>query len=187
MAESKIITLSEVGDVLLERSYRAKYIIISVKSPSKIRVAVPVGIDFEKAHKFAEQKEYWIEKQLAKFSNSTATPVLDTFASEELIVHKKSLRKRVEVLAKRHGFKYNKLRFKVMKTRWGSCTAKNNISLNILMTHLPKRLQDYIILHELVHTRIKNHSNSYWAFMDKITGDAKGLHKELKQNYTLYN
>ena len=187
MAESKIITLSEVGDVLLERSYRAKHIIISVKSPSKIRVAVPVGIDFEKAHKFAEQKEYWIEKQLAKFSNSTAIPILDTFACEDLVARKKYLTKRVDDLAKQHGFKYNKLRFKVMKTRWGSCTAKNNISLNILMTHLPKKLQDYIILHELVHTRIKNHSNSYWAFMDKVTGDAKGLHKELKENYTFHN
>ena len=119
MAESKIITLSEVGDVLLERSYRAKHIIISVKSPSKIRVAVPVGIDFEKAHKFAEQKEYWIEKQLAKFSDSTAIPILDTFACEDLVARKKYLTKRVDDLAKQHGFKYNKLRFKVMKTRWG--------------------------------------------------------------------
>ena len=187
MIESEIITLPKVGDVLLERSYRAKHINISVKPPKKIRVAVPVGVEFEKARKIAEQREYWIEKQLEKFSNSTATPVLNTLAGEELFVHKKSLTKRVEVLAKRHGFKYKKIRFKVMKTRWGSCTAKNNISLNILMTHLPKKLQDYIILHELVHTRIKNHSNSYWAFMDRITGDAKGIHKELKEKYTLYN
>ena len=96
MAESKIITLPKVGDVLLERSYRAKHIIISVKPPSKIRVAVPVGIDFEKARKFAEQREYWIEKQLAKFSNSTAIPILDTLASEELVVRKKYLTKRVD-------------------------------------------------------------------------------------------
>ena len=186
MAESIIITLPEVGDVLLERSYRAKHIIISVKPPSKIRVAVPVGVNFEKARKFAEQREYWIEKQLAKFSNSTAIPILDTFAGEELVVHKKYLTKRVDDLAKQHGFKYNKLRFKVMKTRWGSCTAKNNISLNILMAHTSKRLQDYIILHELVHTRIKNHGNSFWVLMDRITGDAKGMHKELKEKYTLY-
>jgi predicted metal-dependent hydrolase len=186
VAESKIITLSQVGDVLLERSYRAKHIIISVKSSSKIRVAVPVGIDFEKAHKFAEQKEYWIEKQLAKFSNSTAIPILDTFACEDLVAHKKYLTKRVDDLAKQHGFKYNKLRFKVMKTRWGSCTAKNNISLNILMVQTSKKLQDYIILHELAHTRIKHHGNSFWVLMDRITGDAKAINKELKEKYTLY-
>ena len=187
MPESKIIILPKVGDVLLERSYRAKHINISVKPPKKIRVAVPVGVEFEKARKIAEQREYWIEKQIAKFANSSATPIFDTFAGECFIHEEKYLINRVETLAKKHGFKYNKLRFKVMKTRWGSCTGKNNISLNILITNLPKRLQDYIILHELVHTRIKNHGKSYWAFMDKITGDAKGLHKELKQNYTLYN
>ena len=187
MAESIIITLPEVGKVLLERSHRAKHINISVKPPSKIRVAVPVGIEFDKARKIAEEREYWMQKQIAKFANSSATHLIDTFAGKELIVHKKSLTKRVEHLANKYGFKYNKLRFKVMKTRWGSCTGKNNISLNILITNLPKRLQDYIILHELVHTRIKNHGKSYWAFMDKITGDAKGLNKELKENYTLYN
>ena len=74
----------------------------------------------------------------------------------------------------------------MMKTRWGSCTAKNNISLNILMAQTSKRLQDYIILHELVHTRIKHHGNSFWALMDRITGDAKAINKELKEKYTLY-
>jgi len=187
VAESKIITLPKVGDVLLERSYRAKHINISVKPPKIIRVAVPVGVEFEKARKIAEQREYWIEKQIAKFANSSATPIFDTFAGESFIHEEKYLINRVETLAKKHGFKYNKLRFKVMKTRWGSCTAKNNINLNMLMTYLPKKLQDYVILHELVHTRIKNHSNSYWAFLDKITGDAKGMHKELKEKYTLFN
>ena len=187
VAESITITLPEVGDVLLERSYRAKYINISVKPPSIIRVAVPVGVDFEKARKIAEQREYWIEKQLVKFSKSKATLIFDTFAGEELIVHKKSLTKKVELLAKRHSFTYNKLKFKVMKTRWGSCTKKNNITLNILMTHLPKRIQEYIILHELMHTRIKNHSKSYWAELDRLTGDAKEIHKELKEKYNIYN
>jgi predicted metal-dependent hydrolase len=74
----------------------------------------------------------------------------------------------------------------VMKTRGGSCTAKNNISLNILMVQTSKKLQDYIILHELAHTRIKHHGNSFWVLMDRITGDAKAINKELKEKYTLY-
>ena len=54
------------------------------------------------------------------------------------------------------------------------------------MAHTSKKLQDYIILHELAHTRIKNHSNSFWALMDRITGDAKAINKELNEKYTLY-
>ena len=184
-AESKTISLPKVGDVLLERSYRAKHINISVKPPKKIRVAVPVGVAFDKAHKFAKQKEYWIEKQILKFVNSSATPIVDTFVAESFIREEEYLVNRVEALAKKHGFQYSKLKFKVMKTRWGSCTAKNNINLNMLLTYLPKNLQDYVILHELVHTRIKNHSIHFWALLDKITGDAKGMHKELKEKYIL--
>ena len=185
MVESKIITLPNVGEVLLERSYRARHINISVKPPRKIRVAVPIGIAFEKAQKIAKQKEYWIEKQILKFVNSSATPIADTFAAECFIHEEEYLINRVETLAKKHGFQYRILKFKVMKTRWGSCTAKNNINLNMLITYLPKKLQDYVILHELVHTRIKDHSHRFWALLDKITGDAKGIHKELKEKYIL--
>ena len=187
MPESKIIILPKVGDVLLERSYRAKHINISVKPPKIIRVAVPVGVEFEKARKIAEQREYWIEKQIAKFANSSATPIFDTFAGECFIHEEKYLINRVETLAKKHGFKYNKLRFKVMKTRWGSCTAKNNISLNMLMTYIPKKLQDYVILHELLHTRIKDHGKGFWLELNRLTGDAKRIQKELKEKYRFQN
>ena len=66
MAEAIKITLPDVGDVLLERSYRAKHINISVKPPSKVRVAVPVGVEFAKAQRIAEQRIDWIKKQLRK-------------------------------------------------------------------------------------------------------------------------
>ena len=123
--------------------------------------------------------------ELLKFVNSSATPIADTFAAECFIHEEEYLINRVETLAKKHGFQYRILKFKVMKTRWGSCTAKNNINLNMLITYLPKKLQDYVILHELVHTRIKDHSHRFWALLDKITGDAKGIHKELKEKYIL--
>ncbi len=187
MAEAITITLPDVGDVLLERSYRAKHINISVKPPSKVRVAVPVGVEFEKAQRIAEQRTDWIKKQLRKYSQSKAKRLLKKPDGNELIVVKKYLRDRVDYLAKRHGFQYNNLAFKSMMTRWGSCSPKNNISLNILMAQLSKDIQDYIILHELLHTRIKDHGKAYWAELDRLTGDAKGIHKELKEKYNIYN
>ena len=74
-----------------------------------------------------------------------------------------------------------------MMTRWGSCSAKNNISLNILIAQLPKELQDYIILHELLHTRIKNHSKIFWTELDILIGNAKRIDSILKKNYVIYN
>ena len=71
VVESKIITLPKVGDVLLERSYRAKHINISVKPPKKIRVAVPVGVEFEKAHKIAETTMEYIKSENSSPKSAT--------------------------------------------------------------------------------------------------------------------
>jgi predicted metal-dependent hydrolase len=71
---------------------------------------------------------------------------------------------------------------KNQKTRWGSCSEKNNINLNVNLVLLPDELIDYAILHELVHTRVKNHSKRFWAELDKLVGDAKKNDKKLKNH-----
>ena len=50
------------------------------------------------------------------------------------------------------------------------------------LVFLPVELQDYVILHELVHTRHKNHGKKFWNEMDKLVGDAKGLRKQMRQH-----
>lgn len=89
------------------------------------------------------------------------------------------LPQRVRELASAHGFTFNKITFRNNKTRWGSCSRENNISLHIQLMRLPQHLTDYIILHELVHTVHKNHSKQYWQLLDKVTGNAKKLDKEM--------
>ena len=179
--------MPDVGDVLFTRSYRAKHIVISVKPSLKIRVSVPVGVKFDKVHRITEKRTDWIKKKLRKHSLSKAKNLFKELDGNELSVKMKYLQNRVSYLANCYGFQYKKVSFRKMFTRWGSCSAKNNISLNILMTQIPEELQDYIILHELLHTKIKNHSKGYWAELDILTGDAKGTQKILKENYTLYN
>ena len=94
---------------------------------------------------------------------------------------RKFLIERLDELCKRNNFKYNRVFVKNQKTRWGSCSDKNNINLNINLVRLPDELIDYVILHELVHTRIKNHSHRFWEEMNKVVEDPKGLDKKLRQ------
>jgi len=94
---------------------------------------------------------------------------------------RKILVKRIDELAKAHGFRYNRIFIRNQKTRWGSCSSKNNISLNIKLVRLPERLTDYVIIHELVHTRIKSHNKKYYAALEQIVNDRKSLDQELKK------
>ena len=92
------------------------------------------------------------------------------------------LPQRVKELAEKNSFRFKKVSVRNSKTRWGSCSYDNNINLNLHLMRLPNHLIDYVILHELVHTKIKNHSRDFWNMLDLVTGNAKNLDKELK-NY----
>ena len=94
---------------------------------------------------------------------------------------KEYLPNKVKELAEKCGFKFNKLALKNIKSRWGSCSRKNNVNLSIHLMCLPDHLINYIILHELVHTVHHNHSARFWTMLNDITGKAKSLDKELKK------
>jgi predicted metal-dependent hydrolase len=94
---------------------------------------------------------------------------------------KQFLPDKVNELAAKFGFKFNKLTLKNIKSRWGSCSRKNNINLSIHLMRLPDHLIDYVILHELVHTVHHNHGDRFWKMLNDITGESKALEKEFKQ------
>jgi predicted metal-dependent hydrolase len=91
-------------------------------------------------------------------------------------------------LAELYHFQYNKISIRNNKRNWGSCSSKNNISLNLQMMKLPDELIDYILLHELVHTEIKNHGPGFWEKLNLVTNNrAKELAKQVRKysTYTL--
>ncbi|MCK4447935.1 MAG: M48 family metallopeptidase [Candidatus Marinimicrobia bacterium] len=94
---------------------------------------------------------------------------------------KEYLPTRVEYLAKKHGFIYNKVFIKNMKSRWGSCSSKNNINLNLQLMRLPSGLIDYVILYELVHTKVRNHSPDFLIVLNNVIEDAQDKRRQLKK------
>tara|TARA_B110000037_G_scaffold88811_1_gene105147 strand:+ start:404 stop:1114 length:711 start_codon:yes stop_codon:yes gene_type:complete len=94
---------------------------------------------------------------------------------------KEYLPKRVKALAIDHDFNYQKLTIKNTKSRWGSCSFDNNINLSLHLMRISNELIDYVILHELVHTKVKNHSSKFWETLEKHCPNSKILDKELKK------
>ena len=93
------------------------------------------------------------------------------------------LPERVWHYAKQYSFNYSGVSIKRMKSRWGSCSGKNKICLNLYLMALPEHLRDYVILHELVHTVEKNHGGKFWQRLESICPDARNFRKEIK-NYS---
>lgn len=152
-----------IGPVLFERSLRARNVSITVHQDSSVRVAVPRGVSFERARAVVVRKRGWIASHQERLRALRAQ--LPSIPDHEPMPRNEAaalLRHRLDELARRHGFAYNKVQFRRQKTRWGSCSGRNNISLNLRLVSLPQDLVDYVLLHELVHTRIKNHSPLFW-------------------------
>jgi predicted metal-dependent hydrolase len=89
---------------------------------------------------------------------------------------------RVKILSDNYSLPVNKVKIKRLKSRWGSCDREANITLNLFLIQLPEELVDYVILHELAHTKQLNHSPQFWSFLEQISPDVKILRKRLK-NY----
>lgn len=114
-------------------------------------------------------------------------PAVDSLLREKVrkalrVEAKHYLPKRLAYLANEHAFTYESVRFSHASSRWGSCSSRGTISLNIALMMLPFELIDYVLLHELAHTKQMNHSNEFWDIVQSVSPNYKAYRKQLKQH-----
>lgn len=90
------------------------------------------------------------------------------------------LPQRLRDLALKHGFSFRAVRIRHLKTRWGSCSSRHDITLNYYLMQLPWELIDYVLVHELAHTEELNHSPDFWATVERCLPDYKQRRKALR-------
>jgi len=178
---SKTYEVPGLGPVVMAISGRAKYLRITIKPNQTVRLTVPKGVAPKKAQQFLISRIPWIRKNLEKIKElesnreQVCLPRIGKARARSILIE------RLQELAETHDFAFNNVSIRNQKTKWGSCSAKNNISLNMNLAGLPAELRDYVILHELVHTRIKNHSRKFWATLDEyVDGRAREFSRILK-------
>lgn len=128
---------------------------------NQILIQIPQGLAFENPLVQSE-----IRKTVSKILRKQA---------------KAYLPRRITFLAEKYNFEFTKLRLSHTRTRWGSCSSSGTISLNIALMNLPHHLIDYVIIHELCHTRQMNHSQLFWKEVERYDPEYKKHVEEMKK------
>lgn len=89
------------------------------------------------------------------------------------------VRARLEYFNALYEYKWNRIAIKDHKSRWGSCSKKDNLNFNYRIALLPPRLADYIVVHELCHLGELNHSQRFWALVERTMPDWRARRAEL--------
>ena len=173
----------DIGEIKYRSSKKAKYIRIVISNSSQVSVIIPNQHNIKDAIDFVHSKKKWIQKNKIKMSQKNILKL--KLSRIELEKFWYDTKQKMIQLSNIHQLNFYDLIFKTLKSRWGSCSQNNTICLNNIMYYLPNHLKEYIMLHELMHTRIKNHSNKFWEELEKICPNSKLKRKNLRESYAI--
>jgi len=124
---------------------------------------------------FEPQRGFW----LAEKQKMQADKLLEAFYRSELRIR---LERLIAFYVKKEGFAPNKVRITSARTRWGSCSGKRSLNFSYRLALTPPDCIEYVVVHELVHTRIPNHSRQFWAEVERILPGYRHQRDWLKQH-----
>ena len=173
-----------LGVIECVRSVRARSIRLIVRSDGSLRLSYPLFANRSRAIAFAESRTEWIEQTRQRLTERRASYPTITRLDVERLRHKARayIPAQLNYLASKHGFSYTTLRISSAHTRWGSCSGRNGISISLFIMLLPEHLREFILLHELCHTRHHNHSAAFHALLNSLVeGRERELNAELRK------
>lgn len=174
-----LIKDNEFGEVIVRKSPLSRSIKFSISTSGRLQMSVPKYTSDFLAKRFLNANREMIREKL---------PINDPKDQRARDYQKKLLMKkakeylpyRLDYYAKLYGYKYDKCRLSHANTRWGSCSSRKTISLNIGLMKVPEQLRDYVILHELAHLNHMDHSKAFWAEVGSHDKNYKLHEKRLK-------
>ena len=162
---------------------------LAVYLDGSVVITSPLGVGQSIIEKFIADKKQWVLDKI-RFFKSVDSKAIRTFSHKDYLENKDKaldlVRERVGFYNKMYGFPFNKIFIKNQKTRWGSCSNRQNLNLNYKIVFLPQKHQDYIIVHEMCHLKEFNHSRRFWALIERALPHYLEIKKELRNHELFY-
>lgn len=159
-----------------------KTIAIQIAPDGRVLVRCPNRMPSYAIEAFVAEKSDWIQKHLLLQANRPqAAPFTNAQLQDFSNRTKALLQQRLPTLAQAIGVSYHTVTVRRQRTRWGSCSSKENLNFNCLLALMPPEVFDYVVVHELCHLKEMNHSPKFWAEVEKHLPDYKARKKWLKE------
>jgi hypothetical protein len=173
-------------DIEVIRSHR-KTMSLEITKDLRVIVRAPINMPTYEIRKFINDKSSWLNEKLAEMTirqtkQEQAPKLSDTEIKQLYDKATVILPQKTAYYAEIIGVNYGKITIRHQKTRWGSCSSKGNINYNCLLMLTPNEIQDYVVVHELCHRLQMNHSQKFWAEVEKVLPDYRQRRKWLKDN-----
>lgn len=176
-----------LGAITVSQSARSRRVSIAVKPAGEVRLSFPKSVSLRRALEFLDSKLEWVSAARCRMAEKTvARPTFTPAQIEELRRQAKLvLPQKVDYFARKFGFRYSRVTVRATRSKWGSCSADNNISLSLYLMTVPEHLADYVVIHELCHTVHHDHSPKFHALLNRcLDGREQSLRRELRSYST---
>jgi predicted metal-dependent hydrolase len=131
------------------------------------RLTVPRGTSQADVERLLEEKRTWIvEQRLRQVPRLYLEPSMVS-ESEARTGARQLISALAEEEAERIGVEYGRIRIGGQRTLWGSCSPGGTLSFNWRLVLAPPEVLDYVVVHELCHLRVPNHSRRFWALVER--------------------
>jgi len=161
---------------------RRKTLALEITPDCRVLVRAPLHLAQNRIDAFVERHTDWIERHLEQQRQKTARMPPPTEAEIEALKAKARaiLPEKVAFWSQKMGLTPTGLKITTARKRFGSCSGKNSLCFSCFLMRYPEEAVDLVVVHELCHIKVKNHSRDFYALLEQVLPDHKERKKLLK-------